>query len=74
MQYANSDLNHLVPLWERKLPDVMRQPIPDRFHRSNVDIAGSAACKDVLRDVGPLAQDRLRARIVCQGSIKMTLK
>ena len=69
MQYANSDLKHLVPLWERKLLDTVRQPIPDRFHRRDVNVTGSAACKDVLGDVGPLAQDRLRARIICQGSV-----
>lgn len=74
MQYSKSDLEHLVPLWERKLPNLMRQPISDRVRSFDIDVARAPIGKDCIGDVGTLAQDRFRARIIRQGAVKEALK
>jgi len=70
MQYVGSDLEHLVPLWERKLPNGVRQPVRDGQLSSDVDVFGAPVGEDVVWNVGTLAQDRFRARIVSQGAIR----
>lgn len=74
MQYVNSDLEHLVPLWERKLPNVVNQPVRKRLRSRDIDVLGSPIGEDSVGDIGTFAQDRLRARIIRQGSIKRALK
>ena len=73
MQYAQSDLENLVPLWERELPNRVDKPVPDRIGGGYVNVFGAAVSKDALRNVGPLAQDAFSALLVSQGAIKRTL-
>ena len=74
MQYVGSDLEHLVPLWERKLPNRVGETIRDGQFGSDVDVFGAAVSEDIVWNVGTLAQDRFRARIVRQGAIQKALK
>jgi hypothetical protein len=69
MQLVRSNLKDTMPLWERKLSDLVRQPINDRFAGGNIYVPSSPVGQDSVRHIGPLAQDRLRARIVSQGAI-----
>ena len=74
MQYRGSDLEYLVPLWDRKLPDIVSQPIRDRLSGRDVNVTRSPVCEKLVGDVGPLAQDRFSASIIRQGASKGALK
>ncbi len=70
MQYANSDLENLVPIWQRELPNVVHQPVVRGLLGSDVHVLGLAVSQDVLGNTGTLAQDVLGALIVRQGAVK----
>lgn len=74
MQYTGSDLENLVPLWNRELPHRVNEPKREGFVRRDVNILGASIGQDMLGNVGPLAQDAFGARVVRQGAIKVTLK
>ena len=73
MQYANSDLENLVPLWQRELPNRMDKPVSGGFVRRNMNVLGAPVGQDGIGNVGPLAQDVFGALIVRQGAVKRTL-
>ena len=74
MQYANSDLENLVPLWQRELPYRANQPVRDGLLRSDVNVFGAPVGEYGVGDVGTLAQDAFRSRLISQGAVKGTLK
>ena len=74
MHYTGSDLENLVPLWNRELPHLVNQPVRDGQVRRDVDVLGASIRKDSVGDVGPLAQDAFRARLVRQGAFKVGLE
>ena len=64
MQYADSDLKNLVPLWQRELAHRVHQPVRDGFGRRNVNILSAPVGQNAVGNVGPLAQDVFGALIV----------
>lgn len=74
MQYANSDLENLVPVWQRELPHRGNQPIRDGLIRCDVHVFGASVGQHGVEDVGTLSQDAFRASLISQGAIERTLK
>lgn len=70
MQYTDSDLQNLVPLWQRELPNRVDKPIRQSFVRRNAHILRAAVGQNGVGDVGPLAQDVFGALVVRQGAVK----
>lgn len=73
LQYSNSDLKNLVPLWQRELPNRVDKPVRDRILRRDVNVFGAPIREDALGNIGPLAQDIFGALLISQGAVKRTL-
>ena len=74
MQRAHSDLENLIPLWQRELAHLIHQPKIKGSLRRNVDVLSAAGGQSVIGDSRPLAQDALRSEVVRQGAVKGALK
>ena len=70
MQYSDSDLENLVPLWQREIPHLVNKPVSGGILRRDMDILGAAVRKNSLGDAGTLAQDVFRAQIIRQGAVE----
>ena len=73
MQYANSDLENLVPLWDRELPHRLNKLKTDSLRGGDIDVLCAPVREHCVGDLGPLAQDAFRARVIRQGAIKVVL-
>lgn len=73
MQYANSDLENLVPIWQRELPNRVNEPVRDRLIGVDVNVLGFPIGQNCIGNVGPLAQDVFGALIIRQGAIQRAL-
>jgi len=74
MQYSGSDLENLVPLWQRELPNLTHKPETYGIVRRDVNVLSAPVVEDFLGNIGPLAQDAFSARLISQGAVKSTLK
>ena len=72
MDYRKSNLNNLIPLWERTLPNFMHEPPLESFIRSDEDIPATPSTEDVIGKGTSLAQDIFSALILRQGRLKRT--
>ena len=70
MPHLRLDLNDLMPLWQRKLPDFVDEAIFHGPDRRDIDLAVSPRREDVLRNVAPLTQDVIGAIIIRQRRIQ----
>lgn len=73
MQYTGSDLEYLVPLWNRELPNRINQPVRDSLFGRDVHVFGATIYQNIVGNAGPLAQDVFRACIISQGAIEGAL-
>ena len=74
MQYAKSDLENLVPLWERELAYPIHQSVSGGFLRGDVNVFSSSIRQNGIGNLGALAQDIFGAEVVRQGAVQRTLK
>ena len=59
-----SDLENLIAGRQRKIPDLMNQPVRESLLSGNVDIPETSGVQNLVGNVGPLAQDRFNALFV----------
>lgn len=64
------NLENLVPLWERKVSDLVHKSVVESFSRVDVDITNPSGAQFVVRQGSPLAQDVFRTLILSQRSFK----
>lgn len=74
MQYANSDLEDLVPLWQRELPNRVYQPVTDSVSGRDVNVSGAPISQNGIWNAGTLAQDVFGSLIIRQGTVERTLE
>jgi len=65
-----SDLDDFIPLWERKLDNVVRDTEFDRLLGSDIDLLEKSVSQGSLRNRRALAQDVFDSFVVRQGGSK----
>lgn len=69
-RWYNSNLENLIPLWEREVPNRVHKSVAESFRGPDMYITKAPGVQQLVRQGGTLAQDFFSALVLSQRGLK----